>query len=196
MRGPSDSEMQPVWKGSHRGSQSNNWAKPEWNYKYLARPPLPAWRVTLLCRHRVRLQQCWLLSVDSFFFSVHSNKEATLNGAVLWTHEGSGFLAFQLVSVWYVLVSGFSEQNSDIQPIHPYSPAPCCLPTRTSAPAMQPMPRMQTTIPMKCTALYRTSKKNQESNITTGMTKQSRSCQEKEEKSQINLLTLCPTILG
>lgn len=164
--------------------------------------PPPAWRVALLCRHRVHevcLQQCWLLSVDPFFFSVHSKKEATLNGAVLWTHEGSGFLAnlpFQLVSVWYVLVNGFSEQNLDVQPIHPYSPAPCCLPTRTSAPAMQPMPRMQTTIPMKCTALYRTSKKNQESNITTGMTKQSRSCQEKQEKTQINLLTLCPTIPG
>lgn len=72
--------------------------------------------------------------------------------------------------------------NLAIQPIHPYLPAPCCLPTRTSAPAMQPMPRMQTTIPMKCTALYRTSKKNQERSITTGMTKQSRSCQKQRRK--------------
>lgn len=55
------------------------------------------------------------------------------------------------------------------------SPAPWCLPTSTSAPAMQPIPRMQTTMPMKCTALYRISRKNQESKITTGITKQSRS---------------------
>lgn len=104
--------------------------------------------------------------------------------------EGTVLLFFFLVPIWHVLVNGFSEQNLVIQPIHPYSPAPCCLPTRTSAPAMQPMPRMQTTIPMKCTALYRTSKKNQESSITTGMTKQSRSCQERKEKSTNHLLTL------
>ena len=55
------------------------------------------------------------------------------------------------------------------------SPAPWCLPTSTSAPAMQPIPRMQTTMPMKCTALYRVNRKNQESKITTGITKQSRS---------------------
>lgn len=99
-----------------------------------------------------------------------------------WRHRFSLQFSFFFVPIWHVLINGFSEQNLVTHPIHPYSPAPCCLPTRTSAPAMQPMPRMQTTIPMKCTALYRTSKKNQESSITTGMTKQSRSCQEKEEK--------------
>ena len=140
------------------------------------------------CRHRahqVRLQQYCLLRVGPFLFPVPSDKEATLNGAVLWIQEGTPFLAhfsFLFVATWHVLINVSSEQKLVVQHIHPYSPAPCCLPTRTSAPAMQPMPRMHTTIPMKCTALYRTSKKNQESSITTGMTKQSRSCQERDEK--------------
>ena len=93
----------------------------------------------------------------------------------------------------------FCDQNFVVLDTNPYSPAPCCLPTRTSAPAMQPMPRMQTTIPMKCTALYRTSRKNQESSITTGMTKQSRSCKDRgdrEEKTTDQLLTFCLWILG
>uniref|UniRef100_A0A672TL74 Uncharacterized protein n=1 Tax=Strigops habroptila TaxID=2489341 RepID=A0A672TL74_STRHB len=78
--------------------------------------------------------------------------------AVLWIHEGTSFLAnflfffFSFVPVCHVLVNVFSEQDLVVQSTHPYSPAPCCLPRRTSAPAMQPMPRMQTTIPMKCTA--------------------------------------------
>lgn len=54
-------------------------------------------------------------------------------------------------------------------------PRPCCRPTSTSAPTMQPMPSRQTPTPTKCTTLYLTSRKNQDSRSTTGMTKQSSS---------------------
>lgn len=54
-------------------------------------------------------------------------------------------------------------------------PRPCCLPTRTSVPTIKPMPSRHTPTPTKCTALYLTSRKNQDSSSTTGMVKQSKS---------------------
>lgn len=75
-------------------------------------------------------------------------------------------------------------QREDTWWTHGDLPAPWCLPTSTSAPTMQPIPRMQTTIPMKCTALYRISRKNQESKITTGITKQSRSYGQEGKEEQ------------
>lgn len=140
-------------------------------------------------------------SVDPFLFSVPPDNEAPLNGVALGSMKTQDFLPTSNFPCRKPKCSHYSfcDQNFVVLDTNPYSPAPCCLPTRTSAPAMQPMPRMQTTIPMKCTALYRTSRKNQESSITTGMTKQSRSCKDRgdrEEKTTDQLLTFCPWILG
>ena len=64
-------------------------------------------------------------------------------------------------------------------------PRPCCLPTRTSAPTMQPMPSRHTPTPTKCTALYLTSRKNQDSSSTTGMVKQSKSWQTERRDTRL-----------
>lgn len=160
------------------------------------------------CRHTaspftiVLTSNCWAIFVVCPFRKRMPFTPEWCSALDPWTHKISLQFSLFFVLFWNVLINSFSEQNLVVQHTHYYSPAPCCLPTRTSAPAMQPMPRMQTTIPMKCTALYRTSKKNQESSITTGMTKQSRSCQEREERTKqnktkrINLLTLYPKMPG
>lgn len=138
-------------------------------------------------RHRAQetcLHHRWLVSVGPFLPFWQRDNSGWCSALDSWKYRISCQISpFFGPSLTHTMVNGFSEQSWAIQPIHCYLPAPCCLPTRTSAPAMQPMPRMQTTIPMKCTALYRTSKKNQERSITTGMTKQSRSCQKTEQKS-------------
>lgn len=63
------------------------------------------------------------------------------------------------------------------------SPRPCCRPSRTSAPTMQPMPSKHSPAPTKWTALYLTRRKNQESSRTTGMTKQSNSWEEERRST-------------
>lgn len=157
----------------------------------------------LCCRdraHDAHLQQCWLLSVTPFLLSVPSDEEATLNGAVLWIHEGTGILGNFPFFFWSqsdmfwsaVSLNGTWSYNPSVLTHLPLAVSqrghlllPC-------SPCPECRPQSQWNV-LPCIVPVRRTRRV----VSPLGWQNSLGAVKKERKNQhINLLTLCPKILG